>query len=229
VEYQGEGREYETQFRVEDDELGSAIWRRRDFMPDDTPDGGGTAEPLADGVVGFLVEASDGEAGWRTEWDSDVDGLPKLVRMTVIATGIPLGGERNSMSAEVTLRTAVAVDRVIGPKEDPPPEEQAPTTDGSGGATAQNGGTGAQGNGARGGGPATAGEAGGAGGDAAGGGPTQAGGGRGGRGGAGSGMAPPGRGGGGFPGGGTGGGRGGRGGGFNGGVGGGAGGRGGQG
>jgi hypothetical protein len=230
VEYQGEGREYETQFRVEDDELGSAIWRRRDFMPDDTPDGGGTAEPLADGVVGFLVEASDGEAGWRTEWDSDVDGLPKLVRMTVIATGIPLGGERNSMSAEVTLRTAVAVDRVIGPREDPPPEEQAPTTDGSGGATAQNGGTGAQGNGARGGGgPAAAGDAGGAAGDAAGGGATQAGGGRGGRGGAGSGMAPPGRGGGGFPGGGTGGGRGGRGGGFNGGVGGGAGGRGGQG
>ena len=233
VEYQGEGREYETQFRVEDDELGSAIWRRRDFMPDDTPDGGGTAEPLADGVVGFLVEASDGASGWRTEWDSDVDGLPKLVRMTVIATGIPLGGERNSMSAEVTLRTAVAVDRVIGPKEDPPPEEQAPTTDGSGGATAQNGGTGAQGSGARGGGgPATAGDAGGAAGDAAGGGATQAGGGRGqgGRGGAGSGMAPPGRGGGGFPGGGTGGGRGGRGGGgFNGGVGGGAGGRGGQG
>jgi prepilin-type N-terminal cleavage/methylation domain-containing protein len=238
VEYQGEGREYETQFRVEDDELGSAIWRRRDYMPDETPDGGGTAEPLADGVVGFLVEASDGDAGWRTEWDSDVDGLPKLVRMTVVSTGVPLGGEPNSMSAEVTLRTVVAIDRVIGPKEDPPPEEQAPTTDGSGGATAQNGGTGAQGNGAAGGrggggGAAAAGDAGGAAGDAAGGGATQnAGGGRGqgGRGGGGGGMPPSGRGGGGFPGGGTGGGRGGRGGGgFNGGVGGGAGGRGGQG
>jgi type II secretion system protein J len=238
VEYQGEGREYETQFRVEDDELGSAIWRRRDYMPDETPDGGGTAEPLADGVVGFLVEASDGDAGWRTEWDSDVDGLPKLVRMTVVSTGVPLGGEPNSMSAEVTLRTVVAIDRVIGPKEDPPPEDQAPTTDGSGGATAQNGGTGAQGNGAAGGrggggGAAAAGDAGGAAGDAAGGGATQnAGGGRGqgGRGGGGGGMPPSGRGGGGFPGGGTGGGRGGRGGGgFNGGVGGGAGGRGGQG
>ncbi|NBQ15324.1 MAG: prepilin-type N-terminal cleavage/methylation domain-containing protein, partial [Proteobacteria bacterium] len=140
IEYQGEGREYETQFRVEDDELGSAIWRRRDFMPDETPDGGGTAEPLADGVAGFLVEASDGDGGWRTEWDSDVDGLPKLVRITVVSTGVPLGGERNSMSAEVTLRTTVAIDRVVAPKEDPPPEEEAPTTDGANGATAQNGG-----------------------------------------------------------------------------------------
>jgi len=238
VEYQGEGREYETQFRVEDDELGSAIWRRRDFMPDDTPDGGGKAEPLADGVVGFLVEASDGDGGWRTEWDSDVDGLPKLVRVTVVATGVPLGGEPNSMSAEITLRTAVTIDRVIGPKEDPPPEEQTPTADGSGGATAQNGGTGggAQANGG-GRGPAAAGDAGGAAGDSAGGGGSAAGGGRGqggrgqgGRGGGGA-TAPPGRGGGGFPGGGAGGGRGGRGGagGFNGGVGGGAGGRGGQG
>ncbi|NBX31138.1 MAG: ATP-binding cassette domain-containing protein, partial [Planctomycetes bacterium] len=51
VEYQGEGREYETQYRVEDDELGSALWRRRDMAPDERPDGGGLAEPIADGVV----------------------------------------------------------------------------------------------------------------------------------------------------------------------------------
>ena len=91
IDYQGEGREYETHYRVEDDELGSALWRRRDMAPDERPDGGGLAEPIADGVVGFLVEASDGDGGWRTEWDSDVDGVPKLVRVTVTATGIPVG------------------------------------------------------------------------------------------------------------------------------------------
>ncbi len=148
IEYQGEGREYETQYRIEDDELGSALWRRRDMVPDDRPDGGGVAEPIADGVVGFMVEASDGDGGWRSEWDSDVDGLPKLVRMTVTATGIPVGGEKVGLTPDVDLRTVVAIDRLIAPKPDPVPEEQAPTTGtpgadalaGAGGGAAQAGG-----------------------------------------------------------------------------------------
>jgi type II secretion system protein J len=128
IEYQGEGREYETQYRVEDDELGSALWRRRDMAPDERPDGGGLAEPIADGVVGFLVEASDGDGGWRTEWDSDVDGVPKLVRITVTATGIPVGADSVSLTPDVDLRTVVAIDRLIAPKPDPEPEEDQPTT-----------------------------------------------------------------------------------------------------
>jgi hypothetical protein len=129
IDYQGEGREYETHYRVEDDELGSALWRRRDMAPDERPDGGGLAEPIADGVVGFLVEASDGDGGWRTEWDSDVDGVPKLVRVTVTATGIPVGTESVSLTPDVDLRTVVAIDRVIGPKPDPVPEEDQPPTE----------------------------------------------------------------------------------------------------
>ena len=128
IDYQGEGREYETHYRVEDDELGSALWRRRDMAPDERPDGGGLAEPIADGVVGFLVEASDGDGGWRTEWDSDVDGVPKLVRITVTATGIPVGADSVNLTPDVDLRTVVAIDRVIGPKPDPEPEEDQPTT-----------------------------------------------------------------------------------------------------
>ncbi len=128
IDYQGEGREYETQYRVEDDELGSALWRRRDMAPDERPDGGGLAEPIADGVVGFLVEASDGDGGWRTEWDSDVDGVPKLVRVTVTATGIPVGADSVSLTPDVDLRTVVAIDRLIAPKPDPEPEEDQPTT-----------------------------------------------------------------------------------------------------
>ena len=129
IDYQGEGREYETQYRVEDDELGSALWRRRDMAPDERPDGGGLAEPIADGVVGFLVEASDGDGGWRTEWDSDVDGVPKLVRITVTATGIPVGADSVNLTPDVDLRTVVAIDRVIGPKPDPVPEEDQPPTE----------------------------------------------------------------------------------------------------
>jgi type II secretion system protein J len=129
IEYQGEGREYETHYRVEDDELGSALWRRRDMAPDERPDGGGLAEPIADGVVGFLVEASDGDGGWRTEWDSDVDGVPKLVRITVTATGIPVGADSVNLTPDVDLRTVVAIDRLIAPKPDPEPEEDQPTTE----------------------------------------------------------------------------------------------------
>jgi hypothetical protein len=147
IEYQGEGREYETQYRVEDDELGSALWRRRDMAPDERPDGGGLAEPIADGVVGFLVEASDGEGGWRNEWDSDVDGVPKLVRVTVTATGIPVGADSVNLTPDVDLRTVIAIDRVIAPKPDPEPEEDQPssgtpagTVAGAGGGTGGTGG-----------------------------------------------------------------------------------------
>lgn len=147
IEYQGEGREYETHYRVEDDELGSALWRRRDMAPDERPDGGGLAEPIADGVVGFLVEASDGEGDWRTEWDSDVDGVPKLVRITVTATGIPVGADSVSLTPDVDLRTVVAIDRLIAPKPDPEPEEDQPTTETPAGDTAAGAGGGAGGGG----------------------------------------------------------------------------------
>lgn len=122
IEYQGEGQEYEAHFRIEGDELGSALWHRRDNVPDEVPDGGGLASPVADGVVGLLVEASDGEGGWRDEWDSDIDGIPKLVRISVTATGAEIGTEPTALTPEVTLRTVVAIDRVPPPKPEEPAE-----------------------------------------------------------------------------------------------------------
>ncbi|MBL9140978.1 MAG: prepilin-type N-terminal cleavage/methylation domain-containing protein, partial [Phycisphaerae bacterium] len=110
IDYQGEGVEYETAYRVEDDDLGAALWRRRDPVPDDVPDGGGVAEPVADGVVSLLIEASDGQGSWQTEWDSDYDGIPKLVRISVTATGAPVGSEETGLTPDVTLRTVVALD-----------------------------------------------------------------------------------------------------------------------
>ncbi len=124
IEYQGEGLEYETAYRVEDDELGAALWRRRDPVPDDVPDGGGMAEPVADGIVGLRIEASKGDGAWMEEWDSDYDGLPKPgARVTVTATGAPLGGEATRMTPEVTLSTMVALDRVVPPKSEEPKDD----------------------------------------------------------------------------------------------------------
>jgi hypothetical protein len=149
IEYQGEGREYETHFRIEDDDLGSALWCRRDPVPDRTPDGGGVAEPVADGVVGMLVEASANGAAWRDEWDSDVDGIPERVRISVKAVGTPVGADPDRDATEVTLTTMVAIDRVVQPlPEEPPPDESggtgagAPGTDGglAGGGGAAGGG-----------------------------------------------------------------------------------------
>ena len=140
VEYQGEGREYETHFRVEDDDLGSALWCRRDPVPDRTPDGGGVAEPVADGIVGLLVEASANGAGWRDEWDSDVDGIPERVRISVKAVGTPVGADEVRDATEVTLTTMVAIDRVVQPL----PEEE-PMPEGTDGTGAQPGAPGATG------------------------------------------------------------------------------------
>lgn len=125
IEYQGEGLEYETAFRVEEDELGTALWRRRDPVPDDVPDGGGMAEPVADGIVALRIEASKGDGAWQEEWDSDYDGIPKLVRVTVTATGAPLGGEPTRNTPEVTLSTMVALDRVVPPKSEEPKDDAA--------------------------------------------------------------------------------------------------------
>ncbi len=57
VEFSGEGMEYESQFRIEDDELGPVLWHRRDAVPDEYPRGGGTATPLVDGIVSLSIEA----------------------------------------------------------------------------------------------------------------------------------------------------------------------------
>lgn len=117
--YQGEGSEYETQYRVEEDRLGAALWQRRDPIPDRWPDAGGVATPMVDGIVELNLEGYDGEA-WFPDWDSDLHGLPWAIRITVTAIGNPVGDERSIEGRSlVTLRTVVAVDRII-----PPPTEE---------------------------------------------------------------------------------------------------------
>ena len=118
IEYSGEGNEYETQYRIEEDRDGPALWRRRDAVPDEFEDAGGIAEPIGDGVIGVRFEAFDGE-NWVQEWDSDVDGLPISIRATVTASGSRPGEDAfNDPHALAIMRTEIPIDRVMKPKLD---------------------------------------------------------------------------------------------------------------
>ena len=126
LDYNGEGQEYETQYRIEADADGTALWRRRDPVPDTYEDAGGIAAPVGEGVVSVRFEAYDG-SGWRQDWDSDVDGLPWSVRATVTASGVKLGSNPfDDPKSMVTLRTEIPIDRVEPPKSEQPPDAATP-------------------------------------------------------------------------------------------------------
>jgi len=113
--FTGEGMEYETQYRVEEDEFGPALWQRRDTLPDEYLQGGGMIKPAVENIVGLAIEAYDGDK-WYEEWDSDYDGLPLAVRITVIASGCR--DDQDVYDAPLAvLRTAVPIDRVLQPKD----------------------------------------------------------------------------------------------------------------
>lgn len=135
IDYTGEGSVYETQYRIDVDEAGPVLWVRRDALPDEYPLAGGLATPQVEGVLSVDYEAYDGEQ-WYQEWDSDDWGIPHAVRITVVASG-----HRNEEDVyeapTATLRTVVAIDRVLMPEDvaaeadaplEPDPEE-TPTID----------------------------------------------------------------------------------------------------
>ena len=118
IDYSGEGDEYETQYRIEEDRDGPVLWRRRDAVPDEFEDAGGIAESIGDGVIGVRFEAFDGQS-WVQEWDSDVDGLPISIRATVTASGARPGEDAmNDPRSLAVMRTEIPIDRVIKPKLD---------------------------------------------------------------------------------------------------------------
>ena len=92
IDFNGEGVEYETQYRIDDDEFGVVLWKRRDPILDDNPLGGGIATPLGEGVVSLQLEAYDGD-NWVPQWDSDEFGIPHAIRITIVATGMVDGDD----------------------------------------------------------------------------------------------------------------------------------------
>ena len=148
VEYSGEGMEYESQFRIEDDDLGPVLWHRRDAVPDKYPRGGGTATPLVDGIISLSIEAYDGQQ-WYEQWDSDIEGLPMAVRVTVAASGHTAGNEAYAANVPIAiLRTVIPIDRVLLPidpnQDDELPEDELGEDAGVGSAGAGDGGTGGE-------------------------------------------------------------------------------------
>ncbi|MDG2199587.1 MAG: prepilin-type N-terminal cleavage/methylation domain-containing protein [Phycisphaerales bacterium] len=115
IDYNGEGVEYETAYRIDEDDWGPVLWQRRDSMPDQYPTAGGITTPIAEGVVGLRIEAWDGDQ-WEENWDSDYDGLPHALRITVTASG-HLPGQPVYDSPLAHLRTIVPLERT------PPPDD----------------------------------------------------------------------------------------------------------
>ncbi len=129
LDFIGDGAEFEAHIRIEEDPDGIVLWRRRDAVPDEYPRGGGVATPLISGVVGLSMEAYDGDL-WYPSWDSDFDGLPLAIRVTVVASGCRDGQDPYGSTLAI-LRTVIPIDRVPPPVEPPAEEEQdAQDTDG---------------------------------------------------------------------------------------------------
>jgi type II secretory pathway pseudopilin PulG len=114
IDFNGEGMEYETQFRIEPNDVSSALWKRRDAILDDNPVGGGMAIPIADGIVALQFEAFDG-ISWYSQWDSDELGIPHAIRISVTSTGMVFPDETNAPL--ITLRTIVPLDRYQTPDD----------------------------------------------------------------------------------------------------------------
>jgi hypothetical protein len=68
-----------------------------------------------DGVVSLRFEAYDGST-WRDAWDSDLDGLPWALRVTVRALGNEPGAPIDPLVRDlVTLQTVIPIDRATPP------------------------------------------------------------------------------------------------------------------
>ena len=138
IDYIGEGMSYETQLRIEEDEVGPVLWQRRDPVPDEYPLGGGVATPLVEGIIAVSIEAYDGFQ-WFEEWDSDTDGLPWALKVMVVASGYLPGTDAYDAPTAV-LRTVIPIDRV------PPSADQLADEEGeAGGADSEEGGIGGPG------------------------------------------------------------------------------------
>jgi prepilin-type N-terminal cleavage/methylation domain-containing protein len=92
----------------------TALLRREDPNPDEYLDAGGVVTPVVPGVVAVRIQAFDGTS-WFDDWDTDTDGYPHAVRVTVTARS------DDGRVTRVSRRT-IAVDRVPLPVTPPSPE-----------------------------------------------------------------------------------------------------------
>jgi len=122
------GRQYSSRGRVftmdGSEGNGPVLWRRIDPQPDDRPDGGGIVFPVMEGVTEFSVEALDGDR-WVASWDSDRQGYPHALRVSVRVTEAERFGSPRRQSY---ARRTVAIDRVPLPYVFVAPEDRGEET-----------------------------------------------------------------------------------------------------
>ncbi len=126
------GGEGEVQYRLDTTAQGLALWRRTDAPADEFLDAGGVARPVVPGVVELSIEADDGTQ-WVPSWESDADGVPYAVRITVVATS-------DDKTAQSKARRTVALDRTPAPFVPPIEDTTGAETGGTTGATTGGGG-----------------------------------------------------------------------------------------
>lgn len=135
---QGEGGEYECQYRLQPAAPGAiggiamsgaqansyqpvySLWRRADPVPDEYPDAGGVAAAIVTGMASLSIRAYNGSS-WLDSWDSDRDGYPHAVVITAVATD-------NSGRYSATARRLVALDRTPIPEVPVVIEDDSATT-----------------------------------------------------------------------------------------------------
>lgn len=100
-----EGSDFEAAYKLLDDPPHAvSLWRRIDPALDPYQDAGGVASRVARHIAFLKLEAYDGHE-WFDAWDSDLDGYPHAIRVTVGATD-----DANRRLA--VARRVVALDRV---------------------------------------------------------------------------------------------------------------------
>ena len=88
--HNGEGNEYEIEYRIEENDFGINLKQRKDAVIDEIYEGGGIVTPIAESIIELNIEAYDGER-WLPSWDSDLDGLPHAIRIHLTASGNRIG------------------------------------------------------------------------------------------------------------------------------------------
>jgi prepilin-type N-terminal cleavage/methylation domain-containing protein len=135
---------HEIHFRAEPTSglPGLVLWRRDDPTPDEYLDAGGVARVVTPGIVSVTIQATD-QADWRDTWDSDLDGYPHAVRVTVVAcddTGRYTSTARRTVAIDRTPLPITPSEAVPADGTQPDPNAANPGGNTGGGATGGGGG-----------------------------------------------------------------------------------------
>lgn len=122
-----EGTEYEIHYRAVPEFRADGtdgkpfkaleLFKRTDPVPDDVPEGGGVVYPVTTNLTAVSILAFDGR-GWYETWDSDDEGYPHAIAVTVTAKSPD--GDRTAHARRVVAidRTPIPYTSIAAPNEE---------------------------------------------------------------------------------------------------------------